>query len=591
VSSQAGQRCLILGLLFVSAASSAQAEGFIVPRSGNLYVRAVGGSAGGTSQFGLGTSQNNFTPLLSGLPGNPSPSGEVFAGLVSAGQTVHFGMFTVFGSSAYAFSNATDAASQGAFWDTNNSLGMGGSIIEQTSSNTWLLHLDDARSYQFDDDDNDVLIALRLDSGSGGGPPAGGPTVTLDFEPPLSAGLAPMSFIQGSAVPFQARITDEFASVGVLMENAALVNLGVGHAPSGSNGIGPISPNGTLDYASPITFTFVSPNDGVSPASTDYFRISGDVAGGSGNTVTVRAYSVDNRLVGSVSQTESNPVVIELQSVGSFQKVVVQSTLASQATGGIAFDLVRFGSLTPNPSQPPRPAVTAAGIVSAASLVPGLVPGGLVSVFGTGLSTGVAGTELPGGATAHKGTVVLIGGWPAPLLSVTNQNGQEQINLQVPFELVPGTSTTVQVVNNGQRTSVEGVPVYATKPGIFEVPLGPGGLPLGAVIHPNGSIVTTANAAWRGEVVALFLTGLGGLAPYVGTGQVGPVPPATTQMPVTVLIDTFPARVLFSGYAPGFVGLYQVNFEIPSSLASGLIRTLLIQAGGNVSQESFLPVQ
>jgi uncharacterized protein (TIGR03437 family) len=177
------------------------------------------------------------------------------------------------------------------------------------------------------------------------------------------------------------------------------------------------------------------------------------------------------------------------------------------------------------------------------------------------------------------------------LLSVTNLNGQEQINLQVPFELVPGTSTTVQVVNNGQRISVESVPVYAAKPGIFEVPLGPGGLPLGAVIHPNGSIVTTANAAWRGEVVALFLTGVGGLAPYVATGQVGPVPPATTQIPVTVLIDNFPARVLFSGYAPGFIGLYQVNFEIPSSLTSGLIRTLVVQAGGNSSQESFLPVQ
>jgi uncharacterized protein (TIGR03437 family) len=500
-------------------------------------------------------------------------------------------MYTTFGTSAYAFSNGSDSASQVVFRDTNNSLGMGGSIIEQTSANTWLLHLDDARSSQFDDDDNDVLIALRLDSGSGNRPPAGGSTVTLDFELPLPAGLAPMSFIQGTSVPFQARITDEYANMGVLIENAALVNLGVGHAPSGSNGIGPISPSGSLDYASPITLTFVSPTDRVSPATTNYFSISGDMAGGSGNTVTVRAYGVDNRLVDSVSQTEGNPVVIELQGVGPFHKVVVQSTLASQATGGIAFDLVRFGSLTPSTPQAPRPAVTAAGIVSAASREPGLVPGGLVSVFGTGLSTGVVGTELPGGETAHKGTVVLIGGWPAPLLSVTNLNGQEQINLQVPFELIPGTSTTVQIVNNGQRVSVEGVPVYAAKPGIFEVPLGPGGLPLGAVIHPNGSIVTTANAAWRGEAVALFLTGLGGLAPYVATGQVGPVPAATTQMPVTVLVDNIPARVLFTGYAPGFIGLYQLNFEIPSGLPSGMIRSLVVHAGGNVSQESFLPVQ
>lgn len=580
-----------LGLLLAWTAVTAHAQGFAVPTSGALFLQAVGGSAQGTSQFGLGTSPGNFTPLLTGLPGSPSPRGEVFAGFVNAGQTVQFGMYTLSVTGAYAFSNETDAASQGVFWDTNNSLGMGGSILERTGSNTWLLHLDDAHSHQIDDDDNDILIAIRLDSNSEGGPPIGGSAVTLDFESPLPAGLEPMFFRQGTAVPLQARITDQFASVGVRMENVAAVFLGAGHAPSGTNGIGPIHPTDTLDYASPIIFTFVSPNDGTTPATTDYFSISTDNAGSSKNTVTVRAYSTDDRLLGSVSHTETGgSVAIELQDVGAFHRVVIQSTMTSQSSGGIAFDLVRFGSLTFN-SPPVRPATTAAGIVNAASLAPGLSPGGLVSVFGTGLSTGVVGTELPGGATAHKGTVVLIGGWPAPLLSVTNFNGQEQINLQAPFELVPGASTTVYVVNNGQRLSVEDVPVYAANPGIFEVPLGPGGLPLGAVIHPNGSIVTTANAAWRGEVVTLFLTGLGGLAPYVESGEVGPVPPATTQMPVTVLVDKIPANVLFSGYAPGFIGLYQINFEVPTSLASGLIRTLIVQAEGNSSQESFLPVQ
>ena len=552
MSSQAGQRCLILGLLLALAAISARAEGFLVPQSGNLYLEAVGGSAGstGTADFGLGTSQADFVPCLMGLAPNRS-FGEVLVGFKRAGETIHFGMVTQFrGDTAWAFSNGTDSSSLIAFGDQDNSLFMGGRVLEQTGPKAWLLHLDYA-NLGYDDDDNDILIAIRLETNPGSGPPGCDPWGTvLDFEPPLPTGPTPMSFIQGTAVPLQARITDEFASVGVLMENAALVNLGF--APSDSNGIGPISPSGSLDYASPITFTFASPNDGVSPATTDYFSISTDRGGHSGNTVTANAYSIDDRLLGSVSHTEgSGAVAIELQGVGAFHKIVVQSTLASQERGGIAFELLRFGPLTPDGSQPARPAVTAAGIVSAASLVPGLVPGGLVSVFGTGLSTGVVGTELPGGATVHKGTVVLIGGWPAPLLSVTNHNGQEQINLQVPFELVPGTSTTVQVVNNGQRTSVEGVPVYAAKPGIFEVPLGPGGLLLGAVIHPNGSIVTTGNAAWRGEVLALFLTGLGGLAPYVATGQVGPVPPATTQMPVTVLNRQLPCESAFQRVRSG----------------------------------------
>jgi len=37
-----------------------------------------------------------------------------------------------------------------------------GSIIQQTSGNTWVLHLDDAQSYLVDDDDNDVLIRLQI---------------------------------------------------------------------------------------------------------------------------------------------------------------------------------------------------------------------------------------------------------------------------------------------------------------------------------------------------------------------------------------------------------------------------------------------
>jgi hypothetical protein len=39
---------------------------------------------------------------------------------------------------------------------------MGGKIIQQTSQTTWLMHLDDAASYRIDDDDNDILIQLRL---------------------------------------------------------------------------------------------------------------------------------------------------------------------------------------------------------------------------------------------------------------------------------------------------------------------------------------------------------------------------------------------------------------------------------------------
>ncbi len=135
----------------------------MMPFSGNLYFKQMGGEAAATTTFGMGTSPGNFVPYYHGLPNSPDPTGEVLAGSFSAGTTIHLGMFTEFaGESVWAFSAANDQASLVAFTDIDNSLGMGGSILQQTGPDTWLLHLDDAVSYLYDDDDNDVLMQLRV---------------------------------------------------------------------------------------------------------------------------------------------------------------------------------------------------------------------------------------------------------------------------------------------------------------------------------------------------------------------------------------------------------------------------------------------
>jgi hypothetical protein len=152
--------------IFLSAAFSAprvtQAETFVMPSNGNLYLEAVGGEAAGVTTFGIGTSPINFAPFFSGLPETLS-AGFVLAGYYDAGTTINFGEYTTFGGRSYwAFSDWTDAASVVAFSDIDNSLGLGGKIISQTGPNTWLMHLDDAASFTVDDDDNDVLISLKV---------------------------------------------------------------------------------------------------------------------------------------------------------------------------------------------------------------------------------------------------------------------------------------------------------------------------------------------------------------------------------------------------------------------------------------------
>jgi hypothetical protein len=156
----------------LSCAGPAPAAFFTVPADGLVFLRPVGGDAGAVTEFGLLTPTGTQLPLFRGLPATPMPAGEVSLGFFAAGTGLDFYQTTTFGGTSTAFSTGTDLASLRAFTDTDNSLGMGGSVITPTGPNTWLFRLDNARSFLFDDDDNDVLIELRLQAQ---GPPAAVP--------------------------------------------------------------------------------------------------------------------------------------------------------------------------------------------------------------------------------------------------------------------------------------------------------------------------------------------------------------------------------------------------------------------------------
>lgn len=231
------------------------------------------------------------------------------------------------------------------------------------------------------------------------------------------------------------------------------------------------------------------------------------------------------------------------------------------------------------------PAFSLDGVLNAASYQPGVVPGSLATVFGAGLSEGISGTVFVGGETSFGGTIVRIGGLQAPLISITGPPN-EQINVQVPFELSAGIQTTVEVQNNGSSTTIGGVASFASQPGIFTVPLDDT-TSVGAVIHAaTGELVTPANPAARGEAVSLFITGGGDVNPAVQSGVPAPpgLPPVML-LPVIVGVDNKGTDPLFSGYAPGFIGLYQVNFLIPQDASCGLV-PLNIRVGTVVSPRS-----
>ena len=238
------------------------------------------------------------------------------------------------------------------------------------------------------------------------------------------------------------------------------------------------------------------------------------------------------------------------------------------------------------------PFVSSVGFVNGASFAVGWVPGSLGSIFGTGLTGGLGGILPASGSPLPRelgGVRVTVHGIPAPILSLANVNGQEQINLQVPVDVpAPADDITVTIENNGSVASFSRVLTHLVQPGIFQVVL-PEGL-FAAALHSDFSTVTPEKPARPSDVILLFLTGLGPTDPPVGANVPGPVPAATSVIEPTVTVDGLPAKVLGSFYAPTLVAVYQINFMIPAAVRSGNLK-IVVTAGGASSLPLLIPVK
>ena len=97
-----------------------------------------------------------------------------------------------------------------------------------------------------------------------------------------------------------------------------------------------------------------------------------------------------------------------------------------------------------------------------------------------------------------------------PLL--ITQNGQEQITVQVPCNLAsPGTVSVT--IRGTASTTVTGVQVNRVQPGIFETSEGPGQRRYAVLLRADGSYVNSTNPARRGDILRMFVTGLGAVGP------------------------------------------------------------------------------
>lgn len=224
---------------------------------------------------------------------------------------------------------------------------------------------------------------------------------------------------------------------------------------------------------------------------------------------------------------------------------------------------------------PQGPSLTASSFYNGADFQPGSIsPCGIATIVGSGLAAAIQGVVVYNGVGALPYTLgsdsVTFGGAQAPIFNVANQNGQQQITVQVPCSVTPGNVAVV--VNVGSGSSMVTVPVKPASPGLFMTTFtataGSSAIPV--LERPDGSFVSPTNPAHPGETLIAYVTGLGPTAPAVATNSL-PAPGSNPAIQGTVIVGMNGQGVELMGtsVSPDLVGVETVSFVVPSTTPAG----------------------
>jgi len=228
-------------------------------------------------------------------------------------------------------------------------------------------------------------------------------------------------------------------------------------------------------------------------------------------------------------------------------------------------------------ATPNVPVVNQGALVNAASVSPvSLVsPGSILAIFGDKLAaTPVRASTVPL-PTELGGVSVILGGQVLPLLFVS----ERQVNAFVPFNAILNAQLPL-VVSRGTSYSVPEMLIVAeAQPAIFT--LDSSGRGQGVIVRNEEGVADATYPVRPGDEVVIYATGLGGVSPSVVSGAASPLAPlAQVVASVEVRIDGKPARVDFSGLTPFFVGLYQVNAQVPAGVSAGTAVPVVLTVNG-----------
>lgn len=242
-----------------------------------------------------------------------------------------------------------------------------------------------------------------------------------------------------------------------------------------------------------------------------------------------------------------------------------------------------------------------------------VAPGSFLTLFGSGL--GIKGNAAPFPATEAENIAVQIGGELAPISSIIESQGQ--INVLVPNDApIYGTlPVTVETPYGPQNmNSSTAIQMVSAAPGIFLIPdpsstsrhvaaanfantawivlstTQTAALGLPACTSASKPADVCGKPAQPGDYIAMYVTGLGRATPngnpngaLLPTGDTAPTNGTIYETPqkAVITVNGTTATVQFSGLAPGFAGLYQVNFQIPAGTPSGDNESIQISMPGS----------
>jgi uncharacterized protein (TIGR03437 family) len=250
----------------------------------------------------------------------------------------------------------------------------------------------------------------------------------------------------------------------------------------------------------------------------------------------------------------------------------------------------------------PSPAITENGVVSASGFggFAAAAVGSYIEIYGSNLAGASRAWTMEDfndgrAPTALEGVTVTVDGKPAYINFVS----PSQVNVQVPEGVSAGQAVPVVVSYGGASTAAAMLEIKEAAPGL----LAPAAFKVedrqyvtalhygtGAFVS-NGSVPDVPAApATPGETLTFYGIGFGPVTPGEVAGEIAEGA-TNLALPVEFRFGDVPAQVLYSGLAPGLVGVYQFNVVVPPDAPRGDARLNVLVGGERIAQTLYIPVQ